>query len=952
VLVGRSNDVVGHAVDVALEIADNEVPLAHGNPQAIHDLQRTDACRTPRLAIVPNRVTAMREPGPDLETEIERSAAPAAVRVALDQLLEHDPAMGERLSDDAMFRHVVVAVVAASQSCTRLLESDPEAVEVLTNLDRRVQPPPFTTTEELARWKRHEFVRVAARDLVGQARLETTGADLSQLARDVLDGAHRLAGGAGLSVIGMGKLGGNELNYASDVDIIFVGDNTSDDLDRSARQLMTIARSCFRVDANLRPEGRSGQLVRTIESYEAYWDRWAEPWEFQALLKARPAAGEAPLGNRFKDTAQRWLWNRPFSADDLRAVRALKVRSEEEVAKRGLSDRDVKRGRGGIRDIEFSLQILQLVHGHFDAGLRGANTLEMLGEMARAGYIDETDAEQLGEAYRFLRDVEHRVQLVNEQQIHVVPETPAALDHLARVLGFRDDKRSTASDQFDQELRQHMLSVRLIHERLYFRPLLEVFAGSDGSLTPEAAVARLEAFGFTDAKRTQAAVRELTRGLNRSSRLMQQLLPLLLNWLSVSPDPDLGLLLLRNVLTGRQRLDRMVEAFRESPEVARQLCWIFGSSRIVGDLLIRNPDVIPRLADVERLRTRPRPQLDQSARAATEWRDERDDRQQALRRWKDRHLIGIAARDLFDLAEATEVGADLTTLAEATLEAALESLDPRVPLCVIAMGRFGGAQLSYGSDLDVIFVYDGDRPSHFEEADRLGKDLLRFVNGPTPAERIYEIDANLRPEGKQGPMARSVDGFVSYFERWALVWERQAFIRARPVCGDIELGKRLIDSLASSVWGAGLTPEDVREIRRLKARIETERIPVGEDPAFHLKLGKGSLSDIEWTAQLLQLEHGVEATGTIAAIEELEKRAILDSDDARVLVDTYMFLEHTRNRLFLVHNAPSDSLPHRPEELTWLARSLNTTSHELREQYKRMTRRARRVTERLFYGKE
>jgi [glutamine synthetase] adenylyltransferase / [glutamine synthetase]-adenylyl-L-tyrosine phosphorylase len=271
---------------------------------------------------------------------------------------------------------------------------------------------------------------------------------------------------------------------------------------------------------------------------------------------------------------------------------------------------------------------------------------------------------------------------------------------------------------------------------------------------------------------------------------------------------------------------------------------------------------------------------------------------------------------------------------------------------VIALGRMGGAELSYASDLDVVFVYEGGVPSAAGEAARLSRDLLRFVNGDTPAEQIYEIDASLRPEGKQGPLARSLDGFTSYFGRWAEAWERQAFVRARVAAGDVALGSRLLESLAPTIWDRGLSTDEVREIRRLKARVESERIPVGEDPEFHLKLGRGSLSDIEWTAQMLQLQHGVRATGTIDALTQLSSAGVLTPDDRDLLVDAYTFLEHTRNRLYLVQSAPSDSLPSQPEQLTRLARSLDTTPAELREQYRRVTRRARAVFERLFYGRE
>jgi [glutamine synthetase] adenylyltransferase / [glutamine synthetase]-adenylyl-L-tyrosine phosphorylase len=433
---------------------------------------------------------------------------------------------------------------------------------------------------------------------------------------------------------------------------------------------------------------------------------------------------------------------------------------------------------------------------------------------------------------------------------------------------------------------------------------------------------------------------------------MQQMLPLLLDWLSASPDPDLGLLVLRNLLTGPQRQSQLVEAFRDSPEVARTLCLLVGTSRLIGDALQRNPDLVSRLPYPDRLRTRRREDLVASAFKAAAWRSELTDRQEALRRWKERHLLGIQVRDVrFD--ESVEVvGRDLSALAEATIETALRSIEPTIPFAVVALGRLGGASLSYASDLDVVFVYDGEGPRAFEEGDRLAKQLLRFVNGASPAERIYEIDAKLRPEGNQGPMARSLGGYEKYFERWAQVWERQAYLRARPVAGDVALGDRFLQVLEPHVWSVPLTVDEIREIRRMKARVEQERIPVSEDPRFHLKLGRGSLSDIEWTVQLLQLRFGIRATGTIAALRAVEAAGHLEAEDAAVLVATYEFLERTRNRWYLVNSAPSDSLPTQPESLTWLARSLGTNAADLREQYRRVTRRSRRVVERVFYDRE
>jgi glutamate-ammonia-ligase adenylyltransferase len=885
-----------------------------------------------------------------LGERIDRSAAPALVRAAMQRLVADDRPVAEQLAADEHLQIAVIAVVAASRSLARLIEQRPdETFAILCDLANR-PPRPGLAVDDLVAWKQLEYLRIAARDLIGLDDLKTTGHLLAQLAADVFGAACRLAGATNLAVIGMGKLGGDELNYASDVDIMFVIDGQRDELEPVARAVVEIAARCFRVDANLRPEGRDGPLVRSIDSYEAYWDRWAEPWEFQALLKARPVAGDMRLGRRWLDTAQRWLWNRPFSADDLRSLRAMKQRAEHEVARKGLADREIKLGPGGIRDIEFAVQLLQLVHGHSDPDLRSPTTVVTIEELASAGYVDREDADELLDAYRYLREVEHRLQLDDEQQVHTLPSASEALDRLARILGYRDAPAGDTAEQLLAELRRRRLAVRAIHERIYFRPLLEAFTEPASELTPEAAVERLEAFGFTDARRTQAAVRELTRGLNRTSRMMQQMLPLLLDWLSTSPDPDLGLLILRNLLDDPLHSAQLIDAFRESPEAARRLCVLLGTSRLLGDIVRQNPDLVPRLPYDEQLVTRARDDLVGSAATAVGWR-ERADVRAGLRRWKDRNFVGVAARDVLGAADVDVVGADLTALAEATLEATLAVIDPQLPFAVIGMGRFGGGEMSYASDLDVLFVYDGRGAAAAREADRIAKALTRFLGGATPADRLYPIDVDLRPEGKQGPLARSYDGFISYWQNYAQTWERQAMIRARAVAGDFALGDRLLDQLDEYVWGHGLTPDELLEIRRMKARVEGERIPAGEDPQFHLKLGRGSLSDVEFTAQMQQLQYGMHATGTVAALNALSATGVLAEDDANVLMESYRFCERVRNRWYLVNSGPSDSLPTQPELLTWLARSLGCTATELRDEYRRVTRRARHVVERVFYGR-
>lgn len=885
-----------------------------------------------------------------LAEAVAGAAVPGRAGNGVDRLLAAHPDLADHVGPDAV--DALVAVVGASRSLTRVLEADADALDVLADLDRRADEA-ATDGPTLLAWKQRELLRIAARDLTGIDAVDHTAAALAHLGDEVLAAAVRLAGAEALAVIGMGKLGGNELNYASDIDVLFVGEGDPDGLARDARRVLDLARPCFRMDADLRPEGRDGPLVRSVGSYAAHWQRWAQPWERQALLKARPVAGDPALGRAWAEAAAEALWSRPVDADDIRAVRDMKRRAEAEISRRGLSDREIKRGPGGIRDIEFALQLLQLVHGRLDEALRTPTTLRALAELQAAGYVGLDDADQLGAAYRFLRRVEHVLQLEDEHQVHVVPDATPTRAQLARILGYRSEVTVDAVEHFDADLAAHRAAARAIHERLWFRPLLEAFAASRRTLSvglsPDATAERLAAFGFADLERTRAAVADLTRGLTRSSRLMQQLLPLVLDWLSETPDPDLGLLTLRRLTERPDRATQLAATFREAPDVARALCQVIGTSEHLGGVLRRNPDLIPRLSAPEDLRTRSGPELVASATTAVGWRPDEDDRQEALQRWQQRHLLGIAARDLLGHAATARVGRDLATLAEATLEVALATLEPALPFAVVAVGRFGGQELSYASDLDVVFVYDGAGPEDAEEAERLASGLRRLLDS-SPARRIWPVDADLRPEGRQGPLARSLVGFHTYFSRWALTWERQAMSRARPVAGDRSLGQGLVDQLAPLVWRP---PDDgeVRDIRRMKARIEAERLPAGEDPDFHLKLGRGSLTDIEFTVQLLALAHDVRSPATLTALDRLEGVGAVDAADAEALRTAYEFCERTRNRLFLL-GRDGDALPQDALALTRLARSLGTTATGLRNDYRRVTRRARTVVERRFYGME
>ena len=764
----------------------------------------------------------------------------------------------------------------------------------------------------------------------------------------------RSAGAERLGVVAMGKLGATELNYASDVDIVLVGHDAGSDEVRAARRLLAVAGRVWSVDTALRPEGRDGALVRTLDGYTSHWDRWAEPWELQALLKARAGRGRLRPG--------RGAHARRGRAPLVRTVvgRRPADGAAHEGPHRGLRLRvrsaraGAQAGARGIRDIEFATQLLQLVHGRHDPALRVRGTVPALAALADGGYVDGADAGWLRTGYRFLRRVEHALQLDGAGPTPGVPTDPIARQRLARTLGFRDQPHGRAVDDLDRELGACRATVRSIHERLYFRPLLEAFSGVDGPLRPDAAAERLAAFGFSDGDRTRRAVEELTQGLTRSSKLMLQLLPLVLDWLSTTPDPDGGLLLLRQLASGPTQALAMAAAFRESPETARRLAIVLGTSRKLGTQLVRNPDLIETVGGGDTFVRRRQDELVEAARGAVDLRTGTDHRRRALRRLTDREGLRIGAYDVLGLVEEVDgppvVGPALSDLADrgARGRSRAGTAVGRLRRPRARPVRGAPSWPTRATSTCCSCTAGTDRRTRPR---RSGPGPRCTSSSPATRRRRSSTTSTSTsgPKVATVPWSGRLEGYRAYFERWAQTWERQAMVRARPVAGDLALGQRLLDDLAPSVW-APLSDDDRRAIRRMKARIETERVPPGEDPAFHLKLGPGGLTDVEFCAQLLQLEHGIRTTGTIATLDALRAADVLSGDEADALVSAHRFCDRTRNRWFLVQGSRSDSLP-TGEDLGRLAHSLGTTATDLRDQYRRVTRRARRVVESRFYGR-
>lgn len=919
---------------------------------------------------------------------VAASADPDSVGAELVALAEAQPeATRAVLGSDAGRRNLPL-VAGASRSLVRWLRTHPSD---LRDLGTELVLAPLPDRDELRsralatvtsaadpeaalRTFRHSwYLRIALRDLSMIATLSQVGAALSDLADACLEAALAIAtegSPEGLCIVAMGKHGGRELNYSSDVDVLFVSADGDDPTPACRRLLSTMAAPSsegivWRTDADLRPEGRSGKLVRSVAGYVSYWERWADTWEFQALIKARPCAGDSSVGEQFATAASRYVWPETLRPDALDELRAMKARAEAQLARTGTADRQVKLGPGGIRDVEFAVQLLQLVHGRHDPTIRSPNTLEALGQLANAGYIAHADAEVLANSYTKLRTVEHRLQLLDEKQVHSLPADDASLERLARVLGYSPTADAAAGAQFLDDFRVDLATVRSVHERLFYRPLLEVFAGQgDTTISADAAEERLHVFGFANSAATRRALTALTSGMSRQSRLMEAMLPLVLGWLTDAPNPDLGLLMLERLTEGSHRAEALTAVFRESPLAAQRICKVIGTSRPMGEALERFPDLIRMLLEQDDALAAPRDEdeLLEGATRQMAWRRGDAGRLRAIRRFVQRERARVGIRELLGFTTHEGVGEELTRLASACLQAALDESGVPAPvprIALVGLGRLGGRELSYGSDLDIVAVHEGDAGA-FGKAEAVVQAVVRAVASPTADGIAFDVDLDLRPEGRAGVLSRTVDGYRQYWERWAETWEFQSLLRAQPIAGDAALGAELCAAAGDFVYRDPFPAAWRTDVRKMKARIDKERLPKGSDSALNLKLGRGGLVDVEFAVQLLQLEHGastpaVRTPSTRIAIERLAAAGVLDAGGSSRLADAYRFASRLRDRLWLMASRSTDALPANHTELGRLALSLGYSHHPaptLREDWRRLARRAHSVAESVLYPEQ
>ncbi|MGC3992581.1 MAG: bifunctional [glutamine synthetase] adenylyltransferase/[glutamine synthetase]-adenylyl-L-tyrosine phosphorylase [Propionicimonas sp.] len=940
--------------------------------------------------------------------ELPGTADPDLALAGFNRLLAARPTLFAELGEDAAFARRLIAVLGASSALNQHLGTHPDDVAaVMGSVERRTptelraelllavgadpdSPVPVAEkvrSDDLRRAYRRALLRIAARDLTAPdplLALQDIAGELADLADGTVETALALARGevpgwekCRIGIVALGKTGAGELNYVSDVDVLYLAEPALDDdgepvcdpgtaVAVATRLASALTRVCsahtgagtiWQIDAALRPEGKAGPLVRTLASHRAYYEKWAKNWEFQAMLKARPMAGDLALAESFVDMVWPMVWRVADNDQFVGEVQAMRRRVISLLPARE-ANTEIKLGAGGLRDVEFSVQLLQLVHGRSDERLRLRGTFDALSALVDHGYVGRADGYDLATAYQLQRLLEHRIQLYRLRRTHLMPDDETNQRWLARAIGLPEPKelmhlwRSTAR------------RVLTLHQRLFYSPLLETVAripSSQVGLTPEAAEVRLRALGYGDAKAALRHIEALSHGMTRQAEIQRQLLPAMLTWFAAGPNPDHGLLAFRQVSEELGSTPWYLRTLRDGDVMAEHLAKILASSRYAVDLLMRAPQNAALLGDPEGLRPRPGADILAEMLTASRRHESPDAAIAAVRATRRRELLRLAMADLLGDLDVPALGRALSDLAGATIDAALEVASRGVkvpPIAVIAMGRWGGCELSYASDADAMFVVaDSDDPDATSSATTVVSRLRALLAKPGP-DPALEVDIDLRPEGKGGAMVRSLASYRAYYERWSSTWEAQALLRASAGAGDRALGTTLLADIDRVRYPkGGLSHAQVHEIRKLKARMEAERLPRAADPGRHVKLGPGGLSDVEWVVQLLQLHHAggdkrLRTTGTLEALDATVLAGLLDEADAEALRAAWLLASRIRNAITLLRGRATDSLPTDVRELSAVAQILGYAkgdSSQFTEDFRRGARLARQVMDRVFW---
>ncbi|MBN2505359.1 MAG: bifunctional [glutamate--ammonia ligase]-adenylyl-L-tyrosine phosphorylase/[glutamate--ammonia-ligase] adenylyltransferase [Verrucomicrobia bacterium] len=925
-------------------------------------------------------------PSPVWKTALAAAPDPARARHYLEQFAATPEAAAVAGATPEQAR-LLCALWSGSTAWSDLLLAHPEELHAVfqveelphprhaSGLRREVQPwlaralaarDGAGALARLRRFKRREMLRIALRDLGGFAPLPQLVREISDVADVCLDSVlqislapltarfgrphHQDAADrwqpTRFAVIGLGKLGGQELNYSSDVDVIFVYDeegtvfkepprkaappgqamSNHEFFARLAESLVAeVARPApegllYRVDLRLRPEGDRGPLVRSLAGYENYYAQWGQIWERMMLIKGRGVAGDRALAGEFLEMIQPFRYPRSLHENVRREIAAMKERIEDEVVREGELDRNVKLGRGGIREIEFVVQALQLVEGGRLPFLQTPQTLAGLEQLVRYNLLSASESTGLWEAYCFLRSVEHRLQMEQNRQTHTLPADRAGAHRVAALMGFR-----THTD-FDRARCRHTTCVRRVYDKLLRADtvrgdaaLPRQFAGAEAEAEWRTLLA---AHAFKDVDRSLRLIRQLVHGpgfghvSSRTTELAWQLLPRLLALCPRTPpaqappapaaatcpapaakrlsDPDRVLARLDSYLGAYGARATLFETWTHHPHLFELLILLFDRSEFLAESVIRTPDLVDELVLSDRLR---RAKTAGEVLADLRYGRADTDQRQWIRRYHQAEFMRIGLRDILELADSEKVHTELSALADACLQYALDVTLNRhrrrtAPFAIIGLGKLGGREIDYGSDLDVLFVADS-KSQTVSRLQPLALEVMDLLSVKTDLGAPFKVDARLRPDGEKGLLVNTLAAFELYYRRRAQLWEIQTLTRTRPIAGNAAIGNAF-QSLAGQLTNfrqpslplAAYQPDWKTAIARMRARIETERTPRGQDD-LAIKTGAGGLMDAEFIAQALCLDHGWQEANTLHALERARDSGVLPRTDADRLIPNY-----------------------------------------------------------------
>ena len=917
---------------------------------------------------------------------------------------------------------------------------------MLAELQQRI--PQGSSFEDLQQGLRHfkqqEILRIATRDLTGLTDLAATTAELSDLASATLQRSYKICdellrerfgapllgpdsdqsgAEADFTVLAMGKFGGCELNFSSDIDLIYCyscdqGETTGivdgdavhnrihlhqyfvklgEKINQAMHQV-TADGFVFRVDLRLRPEGRSGEIASSLRATESYYEHWGQSWERSAMLKARPVAGSLDFGWRLLQNLEPFIYRRYLDYTMIDDLKVMKQKIDHNLTREREGELNLKLGRGGIREIEFFIQALQIIHAGKHPALREKNSLRALCLLQSHGLIDADTTVILSEAYTFLRTVEHRIQVVQERQTHNLPTDEIEFERLGRRCGYID------SSEFRQVLESYRQEVEAIYHDLFYTSEEEAEAVPaevtylfDPAAEPAELQELLKTKGFDDPVGAYDTLLALRDGPPRhplspqARRHFNRLAPLLLCEVIALPEPDMAFRNLERFLGALRARATFFALLAENRPLIKLLVSLFGTSQFLSRILIQHPGTLDFLvaiqdSDPEKARDRLESDLDKHLERASDYEEKLD----ALRHFHNEELLRVALCDLRGDLSVQQSPGQLSLLAEICLQQATDMARQELlaryglPTCqdangneqeaafaIVALGKLGGREINYHSDLDIIFIYeDQGQTQAAEDSDpalfkvrsnqeyfsRLAQRIISVLSLFTSEGSVYQIDTRLRPSGQQGPLVSSLPAFRGYHQQSAQLWERQALIKARVVVGPTTFAKNINQLQQEIVFGQPLPENSRQEIYHLRQRMESE-LAKENRTHYNIKTGRGGLVDVEFLVQYLQLLHGgndssLRSPNTLEALQDLQQTKHLDDQETRLLTEGYLFLRRLENKLRLVHDQSINQLASDKDYLAKLAQRLDYPGPKPEEQlladYQQTTENIRAIFDRYL----